>query len=178
LMNRKERTSVRPRLEALESRDLLSVTPIPSLVGVVRGGGDWYLPHSQDTAYAAEVRHFGQAGAQYLSGDWNRDGKADLIAVRSNAEGGLTWQIDTNGDGKADVEHRFGLAGDVAFVGDWNGDNVLDVGVARKNYASGGNLDWYLDTTRQLYANPQARQFGQVNDTPVVGDWDGNGTTD
>src|SRR4051812_26385959 len=107
-MNRKKKLSVQMRLEALESRDLLSVTPIPSLVGVVRGGNDWYLSHSQDTPYASDVRHFAQGGAQYLSGDWNRDGRADLIAVVANAEGGLTWQIDTDGDLQADVQHKFG----------------------------------------------------------------------
>src|SRR5262245_47214858 len=118
-MNRKKtKLSVQMRLEALESRDLPSVTPIPSLVGVVRNGNDWYLSHSQDTPIASDVRHFGQAGAQYLSGDWNRDGRADLIAVAANAEGGLTWQIDVDGDLKADVEHKYGLAGDRAFVGD------------------------------------------------------------
>src|SRR5947207_944484 len=126
-MKRKRKLAVQMRLEALESRDLLSVTPMPSLVGVVRGGDEWLLSHSQTTPNASDVRRFGQAGAQYLSGDWDGDGKADLIAVTAGADGWLTWRIDTDGDLKADVEHRYGLAGDTAFVGDWNGDNVLDV---------------------------------------------------
>ncbi len=165
------------QLETLETRDLLSASPLGDLVGVVRDGHDLFLAGDRSSSSAAEVRAFGQPGDRILSGDWNGDGKADLIAVRANAEGGLTWDIDTNGDGKADVQHKYGLAGDLAFVGDWNGDGTLDLGVARRNYQSGG-LDWYLDTTRLAYANPQARQFGLVNDTPVVGDWDGNGTTD
>lgn len=165
------------KLETLEARDVPSASPLGDFVGVVRDGQDLFLAGDRVGPNAEQVRHLGQHGGRHLAGDWNGDGKTDLVFVRANPEGGLSWAIDTNGDGKADAEHRVGLAGDTPFLGDWNGDRTIDVGVARKNPQSGA-LDWYLDTTRQVYANPRARQFGLAADAPVVGDWDGNGTTD
>lgn len=168
--------SPRLNLDRLDTKDLPSTVGTPDFAGVVRSGHDWFVAHSQTTANAAQVRTYGQTGDRYLSGDWNGDGYADMIAVRPEGLY-LKWVIDTDGDRYADTFDIYGLVGDTPFVGDWDGDGDSDPGIARKNAASGG-LDWYLDTSKQNYANPAPRQLGLMNDTPVVGDWDGNGRTD
>ena len=71
----------------------------------------------------------------------------------------------------------FGIApGDVPIVGDWNGDGITTIGVFRPNNTTGSN-DLYLLNINQLASTPKIAGFGLVGDMPIVGDWDGNGTS-
>ena len=63
-------------------------------------------------------------------------------------------------------------------VGDWNGDGTSDFGVFRNVdglgywfFDSNGNRSGTGMTTRSL-------QFGYGDDIPIVGDWNGDGTSD
>src|SRR5207248_2094258 len=94
----RQRPAKLPQLELLETRELLSATPV-TLVGVVRNGQSWFLAGDQQGSNAAQVRSFGEPGSAYLSGDWNGDGKTDLIAVRPGPDGLLDWSVDIDGDG-------------------------------------------------------------------------------
>ena len=92
------------------------------------------------------------------------------------------WYFDKNGSGAWDgcaTDECIGFGGDptdVLIVGDWNGDGKTKIGVYR---ASTGT--WYLDyngngawdgcTTDRCFS------FGIPTDTPVVGDWNGDGKT-
>lgn len=166
-------------LESLEPRAVMSAAPLMDHIAVVRDGHQWILPAEGTGSGTQEIRGYGLPGDQFLSGDWNGDGAQDLVVVRPNAEGGLTWLVDLGTDNRVDVQHKYGLAGDTAFLGDWNGDGIDDLGVVRPNRAI-GLLDWYLDTSRVEYANPTPRQFGLTsrNHIPVVGDWNGDGRDD
>src|SRR5262245_57318107 len=93
-----------PCLETLEGRDLPSAASAAALPGVGRTGHDWYLASAASGDQAAQVRHFGLPGDTFLAGDWNGDGRDDLVVVRRNAEGGLTWLIDTHGDDVPDIQ--------------------------------------------------------------------------
>lgn len=163
------------QLTALEQRDQPAASIGQDFVGIVRGN-EWNTTTTQTSIYPTNVQRYGQPGNQSLAGDWNGDGKTDIVTIRANSSGFLNWEIDTNGDQGADITMVYGLAGDKAFLGDWDGDGDSDPGVARKN-PSRGSLDWYLDTTKQSYANPPVRYFGLVNDIPVVGDWTKQGLT-
>ena len=166
-------------LESLEPRVVMSAAPLADQVGVIRDGHTWYLPPAATATGVQETRGYGLPGDQFLTGDWNGDGAQDLVVVRPNPEGGLTWLIDLGNDNVPDLQHKYGLAGDTAVLGDWNGDGSDDPGVVRANPAA-GRLDWYLDTSRVEYANPTSRAYGLTSrgHRPVVGDWNGDGRDD
>jgi len=72
---------------------------------------------------------------------------------------------------------NFGQAGDVAVAGDWDGNGIDTPGVF--NPATG---QWLLTNgingTNAANSFPTPNftfTFGQNGDTPIVGDWDGNG---
>lgn len=165
--------------ETFEPRVVMSAAPLADQIAVVRDGHTWYLPPAATGSGVAETRGYGLPGDQFLTGDWNGDGAQDLVVVRPNSEGGLTWLIDLGADNIPDVQHKYGLAGDTAVLGDWNGDGTDDPGVVRNNPA-GNRLDWYLDTSRVEYANPTPRAYGLLSEghRPIIGDWDGNGRDD
>src|SRR4051794_30456771 len=71
--------------ERLEDRTV-PATFGPDLVGVVRAG-DLYLAGDQQSPFAAQARPFGQTGGKFLFGDWDGDGKVDVIFTHPNAEG-------------------------------------------------------------------------------------------
>ncbi len=179
--SRRKPRQARLALEALEQRVLMTASPGPLAdhVGVVRDGHTWYLSPEVTGTGTQETRGYGLPNDQFLTGDWNVDGAQDLVVVRVNAQGGLTWLIDLGSDNIPDLQHNYGLAGDTAVLGDWNGDGIDDPGVVRGNPAA-GRLDWYLDTSRVENANPTPRAYGLTSrgDRPVVGDWNGDGRDD
>jgi Ca2+-binding RTX toxin-like protein len=165
--------------ETLESRQMMSATPAPEYQGVVRSGNEWIFSASATGTGITESRNFGLPGDQFLAGDWNGDRLQDTVAVRANAEGGLTWYVDLGGDNTTDLEHKFGLAGDVAVLGDWDANGTDDPGVARRNQGA-NTFQWFLDPTHATYANPNPRSYGLISrgDRPIVGDWNGDGKDD
>src|SRR5215468_230916 len=127
-MKRKSRYNL--EVEALEAREVPSVSPMVDNVGVVRDGHTWFLDSAGDGLYAEQIRGFGLPGDQFLAADWNGDGKDDLIAIRPTADGRQMWYVDLNGDDRPDIIQPYGLRGDMAIAGDWNGDGKDDPGVA------------------------------------------------
>jgi C1A family cysteine protease len=103
----------------------------------------------------------------------------DKIGVFDNGY----WYLDSNmswaWDGTpTDTLGIFGvgLTGAIPVVGDWNGDGTTKIGV----YMNG---TWYLDMNRnwQWDGQPADRMYsfgaGLPGAVPVVGDWNGDGTT-
>jgi len=70
----------------------------------------------------------------------------------------------------------FGLPDDIPVAGDWDGSGVIRIGVFRPS-----NAMWYLDLNNNGKwdgASGDAEyQFGAPGDEPVVGDWNGAGTS-
>jgi hypothetical protein len=92
------------------------------------------------------------------------------------------WYFDSNGSGVwetgIDQGLQFGIATDTSVVGDWNGDGQSDFGVFRN---VGGSGWWYFDSNGNRKWDPgvdQGLQFGIPSDTPIVGDWNGDGQSD
>ena len=87
----------------------------------------------------------------------------------------------TNGsDPTFDGPYYWGSTGDVPVVGDWDGTGTLKMGLFRPA-STGANTSnhnqWFLAKsigTDPAYYGPY--YYGDAQDLPVVGDWDGNGT--
>lgn len=116
-------------------------------------------------------------------GDINNDGKDDTGIFR---DGEWFWRTL---DGVPIPQFHYGAAKDIPVVGDWNGDGITDVGVVRKGTwylniiaakKSPGGLDSRIKTTADKKTSTYSLKFkyGKKKDTPVAGDWDGDGTTE
>jgi hypothetical protein len=120
-----------------------------------------------------------QAGDVPVVGDWNGDGRTKVGLFRQ----GFFWILDTNGDGVfeqgIDTTYAFGgQAGDAPVVGDWTGTGTSKIGVVRQGFFwildANGNGTFDGTGPGQDFAFP----FGGIaGDVPVVGDWNGDGTS-
>jgi len=120
-----------------------------------------------------------QAGDVPVVGDWNGDGRTKVGLFRD----GYFWILDYNGNGVYEpyIDKAFpfgGVAGDVPVVGDWTGTGTSKVGVVRYGYF------WILDANGNGAfdgtgpGEDYAFAFGGIpGDVPVVGDWNGDGTS-
>jgi len=130
------------------------------------------LRDSNSTGPADHVITFGQNGDQPIVGDWNGSG-TDKVGVFRASTGQFILQIGA----LKTIIVNFGGAGLIAVAGDWDGNGIDTPGVF--NPANG---QWLLTNgingTNVANSSPTPNfQFslGQNGDTPIVGDWDGNG---
>ena len=142
-------------------------------IGIFRASINQYeLRDSNTTGPADHVITFGQSGDQPIVGDWNGSG-IDRVGVFRPSTGQFILQIGTF----KNITINFGQAGQIAIVGDWDGNGIDTPGVF--NPANG---QWQLTNgingTNSNNSFPPANftfNFGQNGDTPVAGDWDGDG---
>jgi hypothetical protein len=86
-------------------------------------------------------------------------------------------------DGTPDIAFSYGSTGDIPVVGNWDGNIVpgcFTAGVFRPagtpfNQTTGGQ--WLLRNSNSAGDPDVSFSYGAAGDVPVVGDWDGNGTT-
>jgi hypothetical protein len=71
---------------------------------------------------------------------------------------------------------HFGEADELPVVGDWDGTGTIKIGVFNPNTRL-WKLDHNGNDTWETGVDLQVGPFGQVGDKPVVGDWNGTGTT-
>ena len=117
------------------------------------------------------VFHYGTAGDQPVTGDWNGDGIRTIGIFRDGK-----WRLDVDGDGKLssrDEVANFGKSNDLPVVGDFNGDGIDEIGVYREGI-------WILDTNGNLKqdAYDEVFRLGGIGELPMVGDWNGDGKDD
>ena len=101
-----------------------------------------------------------------------------LGVVTPAANGTAIWTLYNNFIGSTAITtFTFGLATDIPLVGDWNGLGFTSAGVVRPT--AGGVAQWSLDTNgdHAFDAGDSVDLFGLNTDIPVVGDWNGSGTT-
>jgi len=123
---------------------------------------------------------FGLSTDLPVTGDWNRDGTDEVGFWRPSTR---QFYLDANGNGLWDgtrgdiLTSPFGLSTDRPVTGDWNGDGTDDVGFWRPSTRqfyldANGNRRW--DGT--IGGDVLTSAFGLKTDSPLAGDWDGDGT--
>jgi hypothetical protein len=116
---------------------------------------------------------FGAANDVPVIGDWDGNGIDEMGVFRPHLG---RFYLDTGNRGYEAIEpsYQFGLPTDKPVVGDWNGDGVDDLGVFRPSTGQ-----FILDTGQRGYEGHEITtstyQFGLSTDTPIVGDWNGDG---
>jgi hypothetical protein len=121
-----------------------------------------------------------------VAGDWNGDLQTTIGVFRpagspGNPPGAARWLLrNFNNAGPANVDLTYGGPGDLPVAGDWDGNGTVTIGVYRP---AGSPLNpttdaYFLLRNSNTPGNPDISvQHGYAGDLPVVGDWDGNGTT-
>jgi FG-GAP-like repeat len=155
-------------------------------VGVYRpANGLFILDYDGDGQFTAadKVYNLGvgvQAGDVPVVGDWNGNGKTKVGLFRQ----GFFWILDTNGNGvfEQGVDNTYafgGVAGDVPVVGDWNGTRTSKIGLFRLGFywILDANGNGSLDNINGAGGDQAFAYGGIAGDVPVVGDWNGNGTS-
>src|SRR5690606_17214786 len=109
----------------------------------------------------------------------NGDYLLDLILVRRLASDSLSWMIDIAPfDGQVDVGGLFGSWPDRPLTGDFNGDGITDLALFR------GDGRWTIRLSNAnafSFDDPVAISnivFGEREDEPLTGDFDGDGYDD
>jgi hypothetical protein len=142
-------------------------------IGIFSPSTDQFrLRDSNTTGNPDHVITFGQSGDQPIVGDWNGSG-TDKPGVFRPSTGQFIMQI-TRGQ---TITVNFGQAGDLAVAGDWDGNGIDTPGVFKPatgqwqltNGFKGQNVN--NNTPVVNFTFP----FGQNGDTPLAGDWDGDG---
>ena len=116
-------------------------------------------------------------------GDYDGDGKDDLALYRAGASAGQQsfFLILRSSDNTAQFL-PWGIFGDQAVARDYDGDGITDAAIFRRGAAATDSTVWYIRQSSNGALN--AITFGQTGngtstfDTPIPGDYDGDGKFD
>jgi len=115
---------------------------------------------------------FGISGDIPITGDWNGNGYDTIGVFRPST---AQFFLDYDNDGVSDMNATFGIIGDAPVAGDWDGDGDDNIGVFRPNHSESGLTMFFLDLDNSGGSADQSVAFGEPDDLPVIGDWDGDG---
>ncbi|MBR0757879.1 VCBS repeat-containing protein [Bradyrhizobium jicamae] len=142
------------------------------------GVAEWLLDGGQVTANPQIGTYNAAGGWSYTgTGDFNGDGKTDLLFLNSMTHGVAVWQIDgtqvtANPQiGTINATAGWGYAGN----GDFNGDGKTDL--LFLNSTTNGVAIWQMDGT-QVTASPQIGTIAAGWHFATTGDFNGDGKTD
>ncbi|MBY0526133.1 MAG: PKD domain-containing protein [Gemmataceae bacterium] len=161
--------------DSVDYTTTLVVNPVEKIA--VFRNGTWFLNTVQGDYNAATTEQvsFGAAGDMPVTGDWDGDGVNEIGVFRNG-----TWFLSTNNQDYTaanTIQISFGQKGDIPVVGKWLGGTVDYVGVFRPSTGQ-----WFLNFNNQTYSGAAGTfstfNWGKSGDQAVVGDWNGDGTTD
>jgi parallel beta-helix repeat protein len=140
-------------------------------VGLVNSAtGEWHLRHSEDDVTSF---YYGNPGDYPFMGDWDCDG-TDTPGLYRQSDG-FAYLRNANTQGNADVSFLFGNPGDVPIAGDFNADGCDTLSIYRPSNQRFYIINELGKDGGGLGAADYEFLFGNPGDTPVVGDWDGDG---
>lgn len=145
--------------------------------GSPSGPAVWYYnlnPANPSSGGPTQAVAWGLSTDDFLSGDFDGDGKDDIAIFRQGLE--AKFYILNSSNFTARVE-QFGTEGDYAgVVDDYNGDGITDLAVYRPGFGPSDQSYWFYRTTPGgiVYYVP----WGAGSDYPAPGDFDGDGYAD
>ena len=105
---------------------------------------------------------------EYLSGDWDGDGKTDL-AIRIDSR--ILYDYGNNDVMDNEQFYGFGNAEDQYLVGDWDGDGADNIAVRRgSQFFFDTNFDGGHELSQHFYGSERV-----PGEQYLVGDWNGDG---
>jgi len=142
-------------------------------VAWVDAAGLWGLWDRLNQSAPFSTFYFGNPGDLPFMGDWDGDGEATPGLFRQSD--GFAYIKDDNSQGNADLDFFFGIPGDVPLVGDFDGDGRDTVSIWRPSQARVFIINELGRDGQGLGPAEFDFYFGNVGDTPFVGDFDGDG---
>lgn len=145
-------------------------------IGFYRGTqGVFVLSNSNATPALDIIFVFGDPGDSPLVGRWDNTMTGDGVGV-FRASNGLFFLKKQLTSGFDDVFFLLGSPGDKPVAGDWEANGFDSAGIYRPSDSS-----WYLSNNSTpssiLIFADIAYPWDIGSNTPIVGDWDGNGTS-
>ena len=133
-----------------------------------------------------QIESWGDANRDFpVPGDYDGDGRDDLALYRAGASPGdfSAFYIFRSGTNTAQIV-SYGLNGDQAHCRDYDGDGTTDMAIFRRGAAAGAPAYWWIrqsstgGTDRVDQFGTTGTSTGSTLDTPVSGDYDGDGKFD
>jgi len=131
--------------------------------------GNWYIYSSSARNWMTYGNNFGSSGYLPVPGDYDGNGKADLVDYSRNT---AWWLIYYVGRGAVDA-FQWGAYYCIPVPGDYDGDGKSDF--ALYNFVSG---QWYIFKSSTLTWLAYGEVFGGYGLIPVPGDYNGGGKSD
>jgi len=140
--------------------------------GVFRNG-EWFLRNSNSTGPANFSFWFGDPGDVPFTGDWNGD-RISKPGLHRRSDGRILLR-NSNSTGVHDIAFFFGNPGDIALAGDFDGNGRDTVSLYRPSEQRFYIINRLGSNGGGLGHADYSYLFGNPGDTPLVGDFDGNG---
>ncbi|MDX1746476.1 MAG: peptidoglycan-binding protein, partial [Halobacteriales archaeon] len=142
-------------------------------VVLVDGCANWMRREHLGELGGLDQFMFGNPGDIPFMGDWDCDGTDSPGLYRQSD--GFVYLRGTNTTGIADITFYFGNPGDVPIIGDFDADGCDTVSIYRPAEARFFIINALGEEGRGLGHADYSFEFGNRDDLPFVGDFDGDG---
>ncbi len=141
--------------------------------------------YNLNSTSGVSAANFGDANTDFPTpGDFDGDGKDDLALFRNSGVAGAdTFYLILRSSDNALQAVRWGVTGDQPIARDYDGDGITDMAVFRPDAAAGNPAFWYIRQSAAAFVQ-RSVAWGTTGDgvnnfdTPVPGDYDGDGKFD